>query len=123
MQSKASDGAASAAILAAELDRGLTELVEQGAHPQALSRAIESRTTAVLELISSVTSDIEFKEQIETVATTLTYDPTIGEILAEAWDKVGGKGQSSLRSRTPSVWSYSWSRGCSLIGVTSHRTS
>ena len=92
MQSKAGDGAASAAILATELIAGLTELVEQGAHPQALSRAIESRTTAVLELISSVTSDIETKEQIETVGTTSTYDPTIGEIVAEAWDKVGKEG-------------------------------
>ena len=92
VQGAASDGAATAAIVGEEVIAGLTELVEQGAHPQALSRELEAQAAAVLEQLGGVTSAVETKEQIESLVSTYADDTDIGEILAEAWDKVGREG-------------------------------
>ena len=92
VRTAASDGAATAAIVGEEVIAGLTELVEQGAHPQALSRELEAQTTAVLEQLGGVTSAVEFKEQIESLVSTYADDTDIGEIISEAVDKVGKEG-------------------------------
>ena len=92
VRTAASDGAATAAIVGEEVIAGLTELVEQGAHPQALSRELEAQSTAVLEQLGGVTSAVESKEQIESLVSTYADDTDIGEIISEAVDKVGKEG-------------------------------
>jgi chaperonin GroL len=88
----AGDGAATAAILAEELIAGLTDLMEQGAHPLALSREIDAQTAAVLEQLSHMTMEVESKEQVECLVSTYAEDSDVGQIIAVAVDKVGKEG-------------------------------
>ena len=58
----------------------------------ALKRGIEAATAAVAEELAKIAKDVETKEQIASTASISAGDPTVGEIIAEAMDKVGKEG-------------------------------
>jgi chaperonin GroEL len=88
----AGDGTTTATVLAQALVKEGLRNVAAGADPLSLKRGIEKAVDAVTaELISSA-KEIETKEQIAATASISAGDPQIGELIAEALDKVGKEG-------------------------------
>ncbi|BCJ71407.1 MULTISPECIES: chaperonin GroEL [Catellatospora] len=88
----AGDGTTTATVLAQALVREGLRNVAAGANPMALKRGIEAAVSSVAEELSKLAKDVETKEQIASTASISAADPTVGEIIAEAMDKVGKEG-------------------------------
>ncbi|MBE1486661.1 chaperonin GroEL [Plantactinospora soyae] len=88
----AGDGTTTATVLAQALVREGLRNVAAGANPMALKRGIEAAVTSVSEELSKLAKDVETKEQIASTASISAGDNTVGEIIAEAMDKVGKEG-------------------------------
>ena len=88
----AGDGTTTATVLAQAMVREGLRNVAAGANPMGLKRGIEAAVAAVSEQLSSMAIDIETKEQIAATASISAADTTVGEIIAEAMDKVGKEG-------------------------------
>ena len=88
----AGDGTTTATVLAQALVREGLRNVAAGANPMALKRGIEQAVAAVSEELLANAKDVETKEQIAATASISAADPQIGEMIAEAMDKVGKEG-------------------------------
>ena len=88
----AGDGTTTATVLAQALVREGLRNVAAGANPMALKRGIESAVSAVAEELAKIAKDVETKEQIASTASISAGDSSVGEIIAEAMDKVGKEG-------------------------------
>ena len=88
----AGDGTTTATVLAQALVREGLRNVAAGANPMALKRGIEAAVASVSEGLTQIAKDVETKEQIASTASISAGDPTVGEIIAEAMDKVGKEG-------------------------------
>jgi chaperonin GroEL len=88
----AGDGTTTATVLAQALVREGLRNVAAGANPIALKKGIEAAVAAVAEQLSKVAKDVETKEQIASTASISAADPSVGQIIAEAMDKVGKEG-------------------------------
>jgi chaperonin GroEL len=88
----AGDGTTTATVLAQALVREGLRNVAAGANPMALKRGIEAAVAAVADELANLAKDVETKEQIASTASISAGDNTVGEIIAEAMDKVGKEG-------------------------------
>ena len=88
----AGDGTTTATVLAQAMVREGLRNVAAGANPMGLKRGIEAATEAVSEQLLGMAKDIETKEQIASTASISAADTSVGEIIAEAMDKVGKEG-------------------------------
>ena len=88
----AGDGTTTATVLAQALVREGLRNVAAGANPMALKRGIEKAVAAVSDELTSMAKEVDTKEQIAATASISAADTTIGEIIAEAMDKVGKEG-------------------------------
>jgi chaperonin GroEL len=88
----AGDGTTTATVLAQALVREGLRNVAAGANPMALKRGIEKAVEAVSEQLLSLAKEVETKEQIAATASISAADTEIGEMIAEAMDKVGKEG-------------------------------
>jgi chaperonin GroEL len=88
----AGDGTTTATVLAQAMVREGLRNVAAGANPMALKRGIERAVEAVTEQLLGMAKDVETKEQIASTASISAADTTVGEIIAEAMDKVGKEG-------------------------------
>ena len=88
----AGDGTTTATVLAQALVREGLRNVAAGANPMALKRGIEKAVEAVTEQLLKSAKEVETKEQIAATASISAADTTIGELIAEAMDKVGKEG-------------------------------
>ena len=88
----AGDGTTTATVLAQALVREGLRNVAAGANPMALKRGIEKAATAVADKLLANAKEIETKEQIAATASISAADNQIGEMIAEAMDKVGKEG-------------------------------
>src|SRR5687768_14207863 len=88
----AGDGTTTATVLAQALVREGLRNVAAGANPIALKRGIEQAVTAVTEALGHQAREVETREQIAATASISAADPAIGEMIAEAMDKVGKEG-------------------------------
>ena len=88
----AGDGTTTATVLARAMVKGGMKNVAAGANPMELKRGIEKAVAAAVEAIKAESKDIESKEEIAQVAAISAADTTIGEVIAEALDKVGKDG-------------------------------
>jgi len=88
----AGDGTTTATVLAQALVREGLRNVAAGANPMALKRGIEKAVERVSEELLKMAKDVETKEQIASTASISAADPAIGEMIAEAMDKVGKEG-------------------------------
>jgi chaperonin GroEL len=88
----AGDGTTTATVLAQALVREGLRNVAAGANPMALKRGIEAATAAVSETLLNAAKDVETKEEIAATASISAADTTVGELIAEAMDKVGKEG-------------------------------
>jgi chaperonin GroEL len=89
----AGDGTTTATVLAQALVREGLRNVAAGANPMSLKRGIEAAVSAAVEAIKDQAKEIDDKAEIAQVATiSANNDPAIGEVLANAIDKVGKDG-------------------------------
>ncbi|WP_417561924.1 chaperonin GroEL [Microbacterium sp.] len=88
----AGDGTTTATVLAQALVREGLRNVAAGADPISLKRGIEKAVAAVIEQLHASAKEVESKEQIAATASISAADPTIGDLIAEAIDKVGKEG-------------------------------
>jgi chaperonin GroEL len=88
----AGDGTTTATVLAQALVHEGLRNVAAGANPMSLKRGIEQGVAAAVASIASQAKDIEGRHEIAQVASISAADTSIGEVLAEAIDKVGKDG-------------------------------
>jgi chaperonin GroEL len=88
----AGDGTTTATVLAQAIVRQGLKNVAAGANPLALKRGIETAVNQVVANIASQSKEISGKEQIARVATISAGDEEIGDVIADAIDKVGKDG-------------------------------
>ena len=88
----AGDGTTTATVLAQALVREGLRNVAAGSNPMALKRGIEKAVAAVVAELSAMAKSVDSKEQIAATASISAADVTIGEMIAEAMDKVGKEG-------------------------------
>jgi len=88
----AGDGTTTATVLAQALIKEGLRNVAAGANPTGLKRGIEKAVAAAVASIAKQATEVGGKEEIAQVASISAADPLIGEILADAIDKVGKDG-------------------------------
>ena len=88
----AGDGTTTATVLAQALVKEGLRNVAAGANPIALKRGIEKAVEAVTAALLANAKDVETKEEIAATAAISAGDVAIGELIAEAMDKVGNEG-------------------------------
>src|SRR5216117_132331 len=85
----AGDGTTTATVLAEAIFREGLRFVAAGANPIAIQRGIQKAVAATVEHLDKITKKVKDKEEIKQVATvSANWDSTIGEIIADAMDKV-----------------------------------
>lgn len=89
----AGDGTTTATILAQSIYREGSKLVAAGANPMALKRGLEKAVEIVVEELRKMSKPTKEKKEIAQVGTiSANNDHTIGDIIAEAMEKVGKEG-------------------------------
>jgi len=88
----AGDGTTTATVLAQAIVRNGLKNVAAGANPLGLKRGIEKAVEKITETLLKSAKEVETKEQIAATASISAADTTIGELIAEALDKVGKEG-------------------------------
>jgi len=89
----AGDGTTTATVMAQAITKEGLRVVAAGANPIALKRGIERAVDSVVEYIRGQSKEVDSKEEIAHVgAISANNDMEIGEIIAEAFDKVGKDG-------------------------------
>ena len=88
----AGDGTTTATVLAQAIVREGLKNVAAGANPLGLKRGIEAAVDQVVDSLKSQSKEISGKEDIARVATVSSRDREIGDVIAEAIDKVGKDG-------------------------------
>jgi chaperonin GroEL len=88
----AGDGTTTATVLAQALVREGLRNVAAGSNPMALKRGIEKAVAEIVAELLSMAKPVDSKEQIAATASISAADATIGEMIAEAMDKVGKEG-------------------------------
>jgi chaperonin GroEL len=89
----AGDGTTTATVLAEAIYSGGLKFVTSGANPIGIQRGIAKAVEAAVAHLDKITKKVKDKEEIKQVATvSANWDTTIGEIIADAMDKVGKDG-------------------------------
>src|SRR4026208_85869 len=89
----AGDGTTTATVLAEAIYREGLKYVTSGANPIGIQRGIQKAVDAAVEQLAKIAKKVKDKEEIKQVATvSANWDDTIGEIIADAMDKVGKDG-------------------------------
>ncbi|HUR75323.1 MAG TPA: chaperonin GroEL [Sporichthya sp.] len=88
----AGDGTTTATVLAQALVREGLRNVAAGANPMSLKKGIEAAVERVSEELTNMAKPVETKEQIAATASISAADTQIGDMIAEAMDKVGKEG-------------------------------
>jgi chaperonin GroEL len=88
----AGDGTTTATVLAQAMVHEGLRAVAAGANPMSLKRGMDSAVEAVGKALLDAARDVDAKEDMAAVATVSSRDSVIGELLAEAFDKVGKDG-------------------------------
>lgn len=88
----AGDGTTTATVLAQALVREGLRNVAAGSDPISLKKGIEKAVKAISDELLASAKEVETKEEIAATASISAADPEIGELIAEAIDKVGKEG-------------------------------
>src|SRR5918999_3022507 len=88
----AGDGTTTATVLAQQIVRDGLKNVAAGANPLALKRGIEKAVDQVVDRIQEQSKEVSGKDQIARVAAISAADDEIGDVIADAIDKVGKDG-------------------------------
>jgi chaperonin GroEL len=89
----AGDGTTTATILALAIYQEGLRAVTSGANPMAVKRGIDKAVEAAIKFLEGMTKKLSKKEEMEQVASiSANNDPTIGKLMADAFEKVGKDG-------------------------------
>jgi chaperonin GroEL len=88
----AGDGTTTATVLAQAMVREGRRAVTAGANPIALKKGIDAAASEVSDRLLGIAREVEEQHEIANVATVSAQDPQIGELIAEAFSKVGKDG-------------------------------
>src|SRR5512139_3093547 len=89
----AGDGTTTATVLAEAIFREGLKYVTSGANPIGIQRGVNKAVAAAVDQLDKIAKKVKDKEEIKQVATvSANWDNTIGEIIADAMDKVGKDG-------------------------------
>ncbi|MDR5689928.1 MAG: chaperonin GroEL, partial [Armatimonadota bacterium] len=88
----AGDGTTTATVLAWAMVREGLKMVAAGSNPMLIKRGIDRAVEAVVEELKKLSQPVEGREDIAHVAGIAANDPAIGEIIADAMQKVGRDG-------------------------------
>jgi len=88
----AGDGTTTATVLAQAMVREGLRNVTAGANPMSLKKGIEKAVAAIVAELAARATDIETREQIAATASISAGDTLVGDIIAEAMEKVGKEG-------------------------------
>ena len=92
----AGDGTTTATVLAQAMVREGLKQVTAGASPMEIKKGIDKAVAAVTERLHELAREVESKEEIANVATISSQDREIGNLIADAFDKVGKDGVISV---------------------------
>src|SRR5438477_2518561 len=93
----AGDGTTTATLLAEAIYREGLKFVTAGANPAGIQRGIHKAVAVAVEHLEKITRKVKDKEEIRQVATvSANWDTAIGEIIADAMDKVGKDGTITI---------------------------
>jgi len=107
----AGDGTTTATVLAqAMVHEGLRN-VAAGAGPAALKRGIDAAVDAVSERLLEVAREVDGKEEIAHVATVSAQDRLIGDLIADAFDKVGKDGVITVEESSTTALELDFTEG------------
>src|SRR6266481_3657708 len=94
----AGDGTTTATVLAEAIYREGLKYVTSGANPIGIQRGITKAVEAAVEHLAKISKKVKDKDEIKQVATvSANWDSTIGEIIADAMDKVGKDGTITVK--------------------------
>ncbi len=88
----AGDGTTTATVVAQAMVREGLRNVTAGANPMGIKKGIEIAVEAIVEQLSKMAIDVETQEQVAATASISAADPIVGDIIAQAMDKVGKEG-------------------------------
>ncbi len=88
----AGDGTTTATVLAQAMVHEGLRAVAAGANPMSLKRGMDAASEAMGDALRAAAREVETKEDMSSVATISSRDQHIGDLLAEAFDKVGKDG-------------------------------
>ena len=88
----AGDGTTTATLLAQIIIREGFKNVAAGANPMELKKGIQGAVAVAVEEIGKIAQQVENKEEIAQVASVSAADPAVGDLIAEAMEKVGRDG-------------------------------
>jgi chaperonin GroEL len=90
---KAGDGTTTATVLGEAIYKEGLRFVAAGANPIFVKRGIDKATEAIVKELANISKKIKTREEIKQVATvSANWDSSIGDIIAEAMDRVGKDG-------------------------------
>ena len=92
----AGDGTTTATVLAQAFVKEGLKVVAAGAAPMDIKKGIEQAVVALKDALSAASRPVANKEEIAQVATISSQDRAIGELIADAFDKVGKDGVISV---------------------------
>src|SRR5881409_4386171 len=84
----AGDGTTTATVLAQAIVKEGLRNVAAGANPMSLKKGIERAVEAAVASLKDISKEVDTKEQIAATASISAADPQVGEVIAEAMDKV-----------------------------------
>jgi chaperonin GroEL len=118
-QDVAGDGTTTASLLAQAIIREGIRNVTAGANPMMIRRGIDLAVRAVVAEIKNISKPIKGKEDIARVAAISADSDEIGNLIAEAMEKVGKDGVITVEESRALAPASMLSKGCSLTGVIS----
>src|SRR5918911_284154 len=107
----AGDGTTTATVLAQAMVKEGLRNVAAGAAPASLKRGIDKAVDAVNERLLEVAREVEGKDEIAHVATISAQDGEIGELIAEAFDKVGKDGVITVEESSTTAMELDFTEG------------
>ncbi|MEW1957186.1 chaperonin GroEL [Kineococcus sp. NPDC059986] len=107
----AGDGTTTATVLAQALVHEGLRNVAAGAAPSGLKRGIDAAVDAVSDKLLAMARDVDGKGDIAHVATISAQDPAVGDLLAEAFDKVGKDGVITVEESSTTALELDFTEG------------
>ncbi len=107
----AGDGTTTATVLAQAMVKDGLRNVAAGAAPSALKRGMDAAVTAINDRLLEVAREVEGKDDIAHVATISAQDREIGELIADAFDKVGKDGVITVEESSTTALELDFTEG------------
>ncbi|MFN8079549.1 MAG: chaperonin GroEL [Kineosporiaceae bacterium] len=107
----AGDGTTTATVLAQAMVKEGLRNVTAGAGPAALKRGMDAAVVAISDRLLEMAREVEGKEEIAQVATISAQDPAIGDLIADAFDKVGKDGVITVEESSTTALELEFTEG------------